>query len=90
MRDCRAGQGVKGDKNELEKEEKLKTVYLTWESKRRREIKQMVCRRGENTAKVRKLQMTCAQKKAKLLGEEWENHDMTKQIEFRIGKYEKD
>lgn len=91
----RAGQGVKGDASEQEKEEKLKITYLTWGDKRRGERKQMVCGREKNTANVRKLQMTCAEsreseKQAKWLGEEWGNHDMTKLIGFRIGKYEKD
>lgn len=51
---------MKGDASEQEKEEKLKNKYLTQGDKRRREIKQMVCGRGKNTAKVRKLQVTCA------------------------------
>lgn len=34
---------------------KTETMYLAWGIKRRREIKQIVCGRGENTAKIRKL-----------------------------------
>lgn len=46
MNDCMKSW-ARGDVSEQEKEEKLKIMYLTQGDKRRREIKQMICGRGE-------------------------------------------
>lgn len=62
MKDCMKSW-AKGERRckQTGRRGKTETMYLTWGNKRRREIKQMVCGRGEKTAKVRKLRVTCAE-----------------------------